>query len=539
MDDNRNEFEQTNLEAQNVPEDDAQKLDGRQSQAVPQSDAQQSQAVQKSDVPQSDVPHQPQSYATASTQGVSQLQNSQQQQTSQPQDGQQHAAQSTNFGAGQTAQVQYTKADTQSQAAQAQHAQADMQSDAQAQFTQSQQGSQYTQSQAAQSQHGSQYTQSQAAQSQYGPQYTQAQYTQAQYTQSQYTNPQQGAGPYAQSSPQYGQPYGRPYKKKNRGVVIAIIIIVAICALSLIIGAMRWFGNSATTELSLPTNDYIAKLYVVGTIGDTNDSYTSTTTAYHHQFSIDKIAQIRDDEHNKGLIIYVDSPGGAVYESEELYSAIKDYKEATARPVYVYMGHTAASGGYYISAPADKIYANKNTLTGSIGVIYGTFYDMKDLLDKLGVDAVDITSGANKGMGSSTEHMTEEQKAIIQSLVDESYADFVNIVAEGRGMDVEDVKVLADGRIYSSRQAQANGLIDEVGTERELIDAIRAEVEDNNIQIFELKQDGETRLIDMFMSADSPIYKQLVQAKAKTELQLALEALEGNNHLGLMYLYEG
>jgi protease-4 len=170
------------------------------------------------------------------------------------------------------------------------------------------------------------------------------------------------------------------------------------------------------------------------------------------------------DSDNRGLIVFVDSPGGGVYESDELYLKLKEYKETTHRPVYAVMGSMAASGGYYISAAADKIIANRNTWTGSIGVTIGTLYDISELLEKYGVRTVTITAGSNKAMGSIVEPLTTEQKAIFQSLVDDAYEQFTGIVSEERGMDINEVKKLADGRIYSARQAYENGLVDSIGT---------------------------------------------------------------------------
>lgn len=150
-------------------------------------------------------------------------------------------------------------------------------------------------------------------------------------------------------------------------------------------------------------------------------------------------------------------PGGTVYESEELYLKLKEYKEETGRPVWDYMAHYAASGGYMISMAADKIYANPNTTTGSIGVIMAG-YDMTGLYEKLGIRYVSITSGENK----DSSKLTDEQIAIYQEQVDEYYTRFVDIVSEGRGMEAEEVKKLADGRVYTANQALNNGLIDEI-----------------------------------------------------------------------------
>ena len=167
----------------------------------------------------------------------------------------------------------------------------------------------------------------------------------------------------------------------------------------------------------------------------------------------------------------MDSPGGTVYESEELYLKLQEYKETTDRPVWDYMAHYAASGGYMVSMASDRIYANPNTVTGSIGVIMSG-YDLTGLYEKLGIRYVSITSGANK----DSSQLTDEQIAIYQTQVDEYYNKFVNIVAEGRDMSEEDVKALADGRTYTAQQARDNGLIDEISLYEDMKDAMSEEL---------------------------------------------------------------
>jgi len=170
------------------------------------------------------------------------------------------------------------------------------------------------------------------------------------------------------------------------------------------------------------------------------------------------------DENNKGLFIFVNSPGGGIYESDHLYLKLMEYKETTGRPVYSYMGNMAASGGYYISAACDRIIADRNCWTGSIGVTVGSFMDFSGLLEEFGVEVVTIDSGEFKAMGSSYREMSEEEKAIWQGLVDEAYLQFVEIVAYSRGYDLEEAKKIADGRIYSANQAVEIGLIDDIGS---------------------------------------------------------------------------
>ena len=221
-----------------------------------------------------------------------------------------------------------------------------------------------------------------------------------------------------------------------------------------------------------------------------------------------------NDSDNKGMILYVDTPGGSVFASDELHLKIKEYQDQTGRPVYSSMQSMAASGGYYISASCDKIIANRNCWTGSIGVTMGTIYDVTGLLDKAGIKTQTITSGRNKAMGSSTEKMTAEQREILQSLIDEAYDQFVGIVAEGRDMKDSEVRKIADGRIYTAKQAQKLGLVDEVGTFEDAVEDMKKEykLSDCAVEEFEsvvstdiwslLGESAESRLSAGFFSAD-------------------------------------
>ena len=246
-------------------------------------------------------------------------------------------------------------------------------------------------------------------------------------------------------------------------VILCMVLLATSCTKTIDKVADKLNGTllSSTTDNSVSTDfgyDYIGTIYIEGTISE------DAGGTYNHQYLLNAIdAMIADDE-NKGMILYVDTPGGSVFASDELYFKIKEYQEKTERPVYASMQSMAASGGYYISAPCDKIIANRNCWTGSIGVTLGTMYDISELLDNLGIKTNTITSGANKAMGSSVEPMTSEQRAIFQSMVDEAYEQFVGIVAEGRDMKLSKVKKLADGRIYTAKQALDNGLIDQIGT---------------------------------------------------------------------------
>src|SRR3712207_5461160 len=145
-----------------------------------------------------------------------------------------------------------------------------------------------------------------------------------------------------------------------------------------------------------------------------------------------------------------------------MHQSILDFKEQTGKPVVVSMEDTAASGGYYISAAADRIVANETTLTGSLGVIF-TLTDFSELADRYGVQQEVVKSGKFKDMGSSFRDLTPEERGILQSIVDESYDEFVQVIVEGRNRPEERVREIADGRVYSGEQAKELGLVDSFG----------------------------------------------------------------------------
>ena len=240
--------------------------------------------------------------------------------------------------------------------------------------------------------------------------------------------------------------------------------------------------------------DYIAVLDIVGTISE-NDGYT-----YDQQYLLDSVEQIMEDHHNQGLILHIDSPGGAVYQIDELYLKLMDYKEMTGRPVYAAIESYAASGGYYEACAADKIYANRNAITGSIGVIMGEFIDLSGLLDRLGVNVSYITSGANKSMGNSYQPLTEEQKAIYQSICNEYYDRFVKIVVEGRNLDEGTVRKLADGRIYSASQALQHGLIDGLESFDDTVSRMTADLGYDSIDVQYFQYTASYGLLDYILS---------------------------------------
>lgn len=176
--------------------------------------------------------------------------------------------------------------------------------------------------------------------------------------------------------------------------------------------------------------------------------------------TIDQLIRFKEDHSVKAIVLRIDSPGGGVGPSQEIFREVT--KAVAMKPVVVSMGSVAASGGYYIAAPAQRIFANDGTITGSIGVIM-QFTNWQELLDKLGLKSQVVKSGRYKDIGSPVRPMSEEDRDILQSLIDDVHSQFVDAVAQGRNMPEDRVRLLADGRIFTGRQALEEGLVDELG----------------------------------------------------------------------------
>ncbi len=257
--------------------------------------------------------------------------------------------------------------------------------------------------------------------------------------------------------------------KKNKGLVVFIIIAVLTLGYGVLellqpqlfetggqVTINSLHGSQGNFSFKSPGKPYIARLDIKGTIQSANVNYNQA-------WLLKTIKCLTEDKANKGLIIFIDSPGGTVYEADEAYLALLDYKKS-GKPVYAYFGSMAASGGYYIGCAADRIYANRNTITGSIGVVSGSSIDATALLDYIGIKATTIHAGKNKNMGNYNEPLTAEQEKVLQDMADECYEQFTGIVSESRHMSKSSVYKLADGRIYTANQALKNGLIDKVST---------------------------------------------------------------------------
>lgn len=190
--------------------------------------------------------------------------------------------------------------------------------------------------------------------------------------------------------------------------------------------------------------------------------------------AVELIEEYAKDRSIKGIIVHIDSPGGGVAPSQEIYEALLTARKK--KPVVASMGSVAASGGYYIALGADKIVSNPGTITGSIGVIMG-FIDPRELLSKIGVVSITVKSGEFKDIGSSARAFTERDKKMLQSVIDDVFEQFVEAIAENRNLTIAQVKGVADGRILSGRMAKESGLVDEIGTFRDSV-KILAELAD-------------------------------------------------------------
>jgi protease-4 len=181
-----------------------------------------------------------------------------------------------------------------------------------------------------------------------------------------------------------------------------------------------------------------------------------------------RIKTLSEKKEVKAIVLDINSPGGSVGAVQEIYSAVLRAKAETKKPFVARFGEVSASGGYYVAAACDKIMAQPGTITGSIGVIFSVS-NFEGLMKKVGFKNEAIKSGKFKDIGSATREMTPEERKLLQAMIDDSYEQFVKAVSDGRRMDVEKVKLLADGRIYTGRQALENGLVDKLG---DLQDAI-------------------------------------------------------------------
>lgn len=273
----------------------------------------------------------------------------------------------------------------------------------------------------------------------------------------------------------------------------------------------------------------IAVLTLDGVIQDTGSGSPFLAAGYNHQFFMNQLNEIYENESVKGVVLSVNSPGGGVVESADIYDAIRTIQEERDIPVYVSMGGMAASGGYYVAAPAEKIFVNHETITGSIGVIMESINYAK-LAEKYGIDFNTIKTGPYKDIMSGSREMTDEEREMLQEMINDSYDRFVDIIVDGRGMSKADVQKVADGRILNGRQAIEAGLADDYGKVGDVIEQLKEDYELQNATVFEYTMNESlTSLFGMKM--------QSVFGGVSEHEMIARILSQYNNAPRMMYLY--
>lgn len=226
---------------------------------------------------------------------------------------------------------------------------------------------------------------------------------------------------------------------------IGLLILLLIFGVAFLLGKREQFGGPK-----------VALLEVDGIIGDSEGI-------------IEQIRRHIENQTVRAFVIRINSPGGGVAASQEIYEEIKKIRQVHEKPVVASLSTVGASGGYYIAAAADKIVANPGSITGSIGVII-QIPNLSDLLQKVGIRSVVIKSGPYKDMASATRDLTVEERQLLQQVIDDIHDQFIQAVAEGRGLPRERIETVADGRILSGRQALELGLVDQLGNLQDAIE---------------------------------------------------------------------
>ena len=237
----------------------------------------------------------------------------------------------------------------------------------------------------------------------------------------------------------------RPFRTALKFIGLLLLAFVVFAALRTLVLDTGWLGG-----------DKVAVVRIEGVIVDSREA-------------VEELRRYRDNPAIKAIVLRIDSPGGGVVPSQEIYTEVRKARTDGKIKFVTSMGNVAASGGYYIAAGTDKIVANPGTLTGSIGVIM-ELANVRGLLEKVGVESVVIKSGRYKDLASPFRTMSKEDRAILQGVLDDVHDQFIQAVAAGRGLKLEQVRDLADGRIFTGLQAKKASLVDEIG---DLQDAIK------------------------------------------------------------------
>jgi protease-4 len=268
----------------------------------------------------------------------------------------------------------------------------------------------------------------------------------------------------------------------------AVVLIVLMGFFTIIVVSVTRLAGGGVWQENQLQGDGLKKVAVVNIVGEIHGGESTPSLLGSGGAGavdiIDQLRQAADDDAVEAVILRIDSPGGAVVASDDIAKAVRRVREE--KPVIASMGDVAASGGYYIASQAERILANRGTITGSIGVI-AMLFNLEGTAEKVGVKAVVLKSGDLKDTGSPFREFGAKDRAVYQRLLDESYDQFVEVVSKGREMDEKVVRKLADGRPYSGADAKRNGLVDAFG---DLNDAYDLALDLSNLDR------GESKLIE-------------------------------------------
>jgi len=300
------------------------------------------------------------------------------------------------------------------------------------------------------------------------------------------------------------------------GSVVCVLIPLGCLGMTMVSLA----GGTGTGNI---WEDGVAVIRIEGVIvsGKEPDLALTTSGNAYSESIIEQLERAEADPTVKAIVLRVNSPGGGIVATDEIYTALKKLK----KPVVASMGEMAASGGYYVSCAAGQIIANPATLTGSIGVI-STVPNFEELLDKIGIEMLVIKSGTMKDELSPYREPTEEEIALWQAITDEAYEQFLGVVVEERDLDPEEAREMADGRVYTGQQALDLGLVDRLGN---LPDAIELAAELGGIA-------GEPRVIEYQRTPS--LMEMLLSGLSPMPASLSVEELLGiERRFTVQYLY--
>lgn len=287
-------------------------------------------------------------------------------------------------------------------------------------------------------------------------------------------------------------------------IFISAVLLIAV--LSFVVSLL---GGNNNNEPKVAVGDRVAVINISGPIVDGASVEQTLLGGAQAATSGQLMKEIRDaaaDSSVKALVLHINSPGGSVTAAEEVGRELERFKETTKKPIVTSMGDQAASAAYWLASYSDVIYANSSTLTGSIGV-YMPYMNVEDLYKKIGVYTGKIKSGPHKDILSPDREMTAEEREILQEIVNQLYDEFIAVVANGRKMDTAAVRALADGRVYTGKQAQQLGLVDEIGNYYDALEAAGKLIGVNGIPEIKEKQTAkpwqilfEARLSELILS---------------------------------------